>query len=538
MTTQGKTDSETKSGSGAIDSFRRGLERAADKTVVILGLLISIFLTAVSMLYTEWPIGTLECVHQQPDSVPANLIFMAAVLAAFSLLRYFFHKIESAPGGRAILSKAVRFMTVFGVIYALLFSLMWVATSRVRAYGDGWYICMMAECMELHEYVIVKPLGYLDMFPQQRGLVIIMQIFNRLFGSLNWVPFQYFNALHMPLLVYAGYCCVWHTFQKKEICFYYWILLIGFLPLWMYVPFVYGEISSITFCLVLLWQTLRFCRKGKNSALIFGGLSAGIACQLKLNSLIIVVACCLVLLVFACCRARLKALLMILSLSAGVAAASMAVAGYFEHVSGVKMGGGTPISAYILMGLQDTEAGPGWNTDLDQIVYHEHKGDSKATAEYCNAAIRERLQELWQGGMLDFFYRKVESQWNEPDYNIYFETDGGVLDEETLPWLTGRVYTGTGRAMIRYWMDRWQFVLYASMLSLMLALLFRKNDICTHLLLVAVVGGFLFSILWEAKSRYVLPYVVCMVMLSGGGIWALQDGILKLWAYIKGKIRN
>ena len=38
---------------------------------------------------------------------------------------------------------------------------------------------------------------------------------------------------------------------------------------------------------------------------------------------------------------------------------------------------------------------------------------------------------------------------------------------------------------------------------------------------MAVIGGFLFSILWEASSRYVLPYVVYMIPLAAMGIYRL-----------------
>ena len=32
-----------------------------------------------------------------------------------------------------------------------------------------------------------------------------------------------------------------------------------------------------------------------------------------------------------------------------------------------------------------------------------------------------------------------------------------------------------------------------------------------YIFLVYIIGGFLFSIMWEAKARYVLPYFICMI---------------------------
>ena len=39
-----------------------------------------------------------------------------------------------------------------------------------------------------------------------------------------------------------------------------------------------------------------------------------------------------------------------------------------------------------------------------------------------------------------------------------------------------------------------------------------------------VFGGFLFSILWEAKSRYVFPYCVFMILYAPEGLY--QTGLL------------
>lgn len=41
---------------------------------------------------------------------------------------------------------------------------------------------------------------------------------------------------------------------------------------------------------------------------------------------------------------------------------------------------------------------------------------------------------------------------------------------------------------------------------------------------IAVFGGFLFSILWEAKSRYVFPYCVFMILYAPEGLY--QTGLL------------
>ena len=497
-------------------------EKWTVQAIVMLGFLITVFLSAISMMYTEWSTEA-EKILQQPDSLLGNLIFLTITLVLLSLIRLILPKEEEA------LSKMVRIVALLGVMYALIFSLVWVHLSCVQPYADGWYLCVMADLIEKGLYVIMDSGGYLGSCPQQYGLVFILQVINHFSGEINWIPFQIFNALHMPLMVFACYRVVWYAFQKKEICVYYWVLIIGYLPIWMYVPYVYGEIMSITFSMVLLWQALRFCRERKCNLFCLAG-TAGIACQLRKNSLIMVVACCLILLLYSFCRRNVKALLVIISMVGGILFADIALKGYYEHISNLQIGKGIPYTAYILMGLQDTEAGPGWYTDLNMELYKQHNYDTAATAAYCREAIGQRLQELMQEGAVDFFYRKAESQWNEPDSHAYYETEHGPSATETLPWLTDQVYMGTGRTAILYWMDRYHFMIYACAMFLAFAMLMGivKKDIPASLLFVVLIGGFLFSLLWEAKGRYVLPYMIIIVMLSSGGIFSIQEGVKNL----------
>jgi hypothetical protein len=43
--------------------------------------------------------------------------------------------------------------------------------------------------------------------------------------------------------------------------------------------------------------------------------------------------------------------------------------------------------------------------------------------------------------------------------------------------------------------------------------------------LIAVVGGFLFSIIWESQCRYVLPYYVMIVMYAPVGLNQISEWI-------------
>lgn len=55
--------------------------------------------------------------------------------------------------------------------------------------------------------------------------------------------------------------------------------------------------------------------------------------------------------------------------------------------------------------------------------------------------------------------------------------------------------------------------------------LIKKKRLEDYLIPVVLVGGFLFSLLWEAKPRYVYPYFVILLPYATVGIAYLAYGI-------------
>ena len=67
--------------------------------------------------------------------------------------------------------------------------------------------------------------------------------------------------------------------------------------------------------------------------------------------------------------------------------------------------------------------------------------------------------------------------------------------------------------------DRLQFILYVGMLCYFIFAVKKDSNILQHMLAVTMIGGFLFSIMWEAKARYIFPYYITMYPLAAIGYW-------------------
>lgn len=57
----------------------------------------------------------------------------------------------------------------------------------------------------------------------------------------------------------------------------------------------------------------------------------------------------------------------------------------------------------------------------------------------------------------------------------------------------------------------------------------QDKGILRQLLALAVIGGFCFSLLWEAKTRYILPYYLFMFPCAAVGYEELLKKICSYW---------
>ena len=72
-------------------------------------------------------------------------------------------------------------------------------------------------------------------------------------------------------------------------------------------------------------------------------------------------------------------------------------------------------------------------------------------------------------------------------------------------------------------LDRMQFILYLGMFCYFVFAVRGDSDPLRHILAVTIIGGFLFSVIWEAKTRYIFPYYMMMFPMAVQGYQALAS---------------
>lgn len=479
------------------------------------------------------------------DSKFWNVFWLVLTLIIFAALS---HWVVSSVKEKETVKKRMRFLLGFVCIYYFLVSVIWVKLSGSIPYGDQLYIVNSAQDFQNGIFDQLHPGGYMDMAPHQLGLSLVIEILYKVFGQGKFYLFQYLNACFMPLMVFSGYQITKSLFQKEEVCLYYLGLMTGCIQLFFYVPYIYGEIGSISLmltagmCLIRYMQNIEHKniskerRQDKKTLFWFLGaavFASALALLYRENSLIFIIAECLVLFVFALRRNDVRILLSVFILAGSCLIVSKGVEKIYEARADYQIGDGIPAVAYIAMGQQDRWPGPGWYNNYNKECYQIGYFDTEAAAEIAGENLSARLQayRLNMPAAVEFIKQKILTQWNEPTYEAFFVNNS--FAEETV--LTEKIFHGKGHSRLAHFMDRHQFLVYMMFAAAALVMLFSRGHIYDILFMAAIIGGLLFSILWEAKSRYILPYFVFMTVYAAYGIYCVHRGI---YAAIAGYFRS
>lgn len=185
---------------------------------------------------------------------------------------------------------------------------------------------------------------------------------------------------------------------------------------------------------------------------------------------------------------------------------------YMEKQADVKLADGMPAVLTVAMGIQDEDengTGPGSYNAYNLWLYFGCGFDSDSAASEAFVNIKQTLYR-WSKDpayMIGYMNRKVLNQWNEATYGGFIFTS---KQQDPENWVVD-LYTGTWGDRWYHFLDLYQGLLYA-MLLIYFVLLFRgKGKVVFYLPGLLLIGEFFFSMIWEAKSRYIYPYIVMVL---------------------------
>lgn len=453
-----------------------------------------------------------EHIYFRHNSVVLNLI---ALSLAFVLLSFYgrLAKYFNTKKRRNVLLAVVS-------ILAVLFAAYWIATTKTAPWGDPGYILAYARQFQEGNYSAFEPGEYLAVYPQQLGLITLLRLFHVLFGENDYKAFCYFTAILLPLIILSGLKIVRYLVKDNARAELFYILFVfTCFPMYGYTPFVYSDLCSLEIGMFSVWAFLSCLERTRGGKLIWLGATTGIAFLLRSNIIIMIIALWIVLAVKLICdpAKRRSALAMGIAMAAGLVLFHAGLDFAYRDVKD-KEADALPAITFVVMGLNDDYGYSGWDNFYGINLFAECENDARLTTEHATEDLKAYIS-LFGGNpeyMVDFFVRKMNAQWNAPMYQCIVSNNHVV---GTQGKLAASIYEkGFSYRVVNTYMKIFQMILYVSVLCL-LSVKYR-NWMCIdkYALLIAVFGGFLFSLIWEAKTRYIFPYLLMMLPYMAAGV--------------------
>lgn len=461
------------------------------------------------------------------QTAPHIYLFVFLFLASLLAIRPLLEKVNSK-----------HFLICWIVLY-ILAGIYLIAGYNGVIRADAKHVFNAAVAFNQGDYSsLTRPGAYMYRNPHQLGLMTL----ERLYVMISPAT-QFAFAMNLGWTIGSNILLskITQLLFKKSIIVNYTILLTFlFFPNLLFILFVYGSVPGLFFCLLSLWFFLLSQKTGRIWYLFFGTMAISIACLLRNNYQIFA------LMLIACFFLSLlrkfswKKPLAIFLTIAGLIFSGRMVKGYYSDLVGRPIGGGTPLIAYVTMGLRDDPNRAtlgGWYDAYNTKILKRFHFDEKKANQQAKEDLLNRIAIFIQKPQyaIKFFYEKVRSTWTEPTFQSIW----------TGPQIARRQYTYTsflrsiyeGRNGYRIANDLGSILLISIYLLSTAFLLFKlfwaKLSLEAFELYpyIFFMGGFVFHFFWETKSQYVYMYILLLIPTAAQALVQFGDWIKKKRAH-------
>ncbi len=469
--------------------------------------------------------GTKETVFFRHDSLFFNLVTLLLGAAVLLILRRYLER----------LSLRVVTLSALGVV--LVFGILFVASSLSSPTFDSFFVSDAAYHASYGDYTNLEG-TYFKQYPFQLGYVLFSEILIRLFFIHDaFLVIEFFNVFFLVIAYYAIIKTVRYTFDSENVARMTALFLMLFAAPILFCTFTYGNVPGLMFGAIALWQMSAIRRN--NRAYLHAGIAAlsiGLAVTVKQN-LMIFFAAMAIILAIRLMRERGLAPLFCLALSFVTVLSFPALAKWqYEVRSGIDFGDGIPLEGWAAMGLHDSARAPGWyNGTYTVSNFKNFDFNAEKTREAAIEAIKARLDYFGENEdeAYEFFAKKIDSQWNETTYQSIWQNN--VRGQYAPKWGIAKFLCIDHEDFTKSAMDVYAQILFA-FTTVGAILLLRRREIMQVIFPTIIIGGFLYHLIFEGKSQYVLTYVILMAPIAAYGLEMLYTRLSPSIDRLAGKI--
>ena len=477
--------------------------------ILLLALLTPLAVSALGLTVFESIYGTYEeSITFLHDAVLPNAALTLLVLAALL-------------GFRALLTRFARVhLDRICCAVWLAVALFWVVGIGLQQEVDCKDVVDAAQLFARGNYRPMRD-PYFSAYPYQLAVCLFLEAILRLIPGVDVNLFmQVLNVLLSTCTMGLLAALAAEVFGDARARRCTQVMILAFVPFLLFNTYVYGTVPMLFLVSLGLLCFVRYVRTRRAGFAVVYVLAMGAAYAAKQNALIPILAV-LICAVLDAIQTRDGKLVLcaVLALALGAGLSRFAVWQY-EVRSGMQLGAPISALARLVMGFQESQTCAGWFNGYT-APFIDLSVTAEMQKEIAGADLSVRLAEFAAdpGMALAFFRDKYLSQWLEPGYSTLWY--GFRCD-----WL-GR-FNGLAALLYREdspvrpiaegYMNLYQQAMYAMAVVGAAASLRRCGDVTALVLPVTVIGGFLFHMLFEAKSQYIFVYAVYLMPLAGYGL--------------------
>lgn len=414
--------------------------------------------------------------------------------------------------------KIRKILLIVSLTVYVIFSIAWLILVRPAVVGDQIHAANLAQTFYRNNveeflpnltYAGIPLSEYMQAHHQQISLAFVFSMVFRIINFDAIEVLRVFNFICNILIVFALYKISSQLNKKYKVNkILLFLLILTFISLPMLSTFIYGDIPSLALCLFSVYFMMKYTETKKWKYPIAASVLTMIAYMLRMNSLIFIIATVIYLLLNLFKEITKKPwrenLLNVLIVGIYIVVSiipSSIVKNYYLGKYNLDKNKEYPTISYILMAMEEGPRANGWYSE--EIGEYALKNSEAASEEYKDK-VKNRLIYFSEniGYTFDFYINKITSMWTE---NTYAAVRNNITQEnDPLENMIGPL-TFYQKVLL----------IITCLCSLIVLIQNRKNLSLDVLFLITIfIGGFAFHILWEAKSRYIIPYIVVLIPVA------------------------
>ena len=509
-----------------MDKLVEGAQRFCLRALGAIGVIIFLFLTGYSWRYTvrhDWGGMYLDT----KDNVLVTAIVFGAVCVGIGLI------------GKLVEKCPPKLMLAIAVLVSIVMTVTtWIFINAAQPYtaADQAWLQWGATALAEGEADVFREYSYFIANGYQLYLVDVYALLFQLFGTTDITLIFYAHAILIGFATFAIFGITKELFQNRKAEMISLLCVLIFFPLRLYAIYFYGETLGACASLYSVWFFIKMNRKEtkKPHKVVIYGVLTGFFLFLAVlarGALLLIGIAMGIIQILNVMKNKSWRLLALFSVSLILCLGGRFLHGEsIEKRTGISQAESKPLILSIVMGFQDSDEkgmAVGTYNGYNMVTFEECGYDVEAASRRAKQDLQERFREWTNnpGDMVSFLKKKILIQWNEPMYGSIISTAYYGGTEE---WVN-RIYENGGAGWLVNCLKQYQAIFYLFLLGGFVILVKGQRDAVQYLIGLIMIGGFLFSLIWEAETRYIYPYVVIAIPFVAGSAVDVVERLPRLF---------